>query len=287
MPPPPGKLRAQFDAFYKDRRPAPPPARRARVALDKTYCILMTPRSGSTWLTRRIARLNVLSHPDEYFNANLFGETLQYNPGRDVYEVFDIVAKKNRTRGGIFGFEISYFDLEELELEAQILDLMVGEKHFFYLSRRNFVAQAISLYLAVESNFFHSFATDKPQRRRAAPYDDGKIMYWVCHILQQEFGIRRWAFRNGVRPMRLRYEELLEDIDGVIGRMADQLGVELSGAPERALPETERITADCAVVYEQRFRRTHPEFCRKWEAERGTEPCPFTGGLPAPSGEKP
>lgn len=286
--PPPGKLRAQFDAFYRGRGPAPLPARRPRVALDKTYCILMTPRSGSTWLTRRIARFNVLSHPDEFFNVNLFGATLQHNPGRDVYEVFDIVAKKNRTCDGVFGFEISYFDLEELELEAKLLDLMVGEKHFFYLNRRNFVAQAISLYMAVESNFFHSFtAAGEAQQRREVPYDDSKVLYWVCHILQQEFGIGQWTRRNDIKPMRLRYEELLEDIDGAIGRMADLIGVDLNGAPTRTLPETARITADCAAAYEQRFRALHPDFCRKWEAARGAEPCPFTGVAPELQGENP
>lgn len=275
-----GKFRAQFDAFNAGRSliPPPPSALRPRVALEKSYCILMTPRSGSTWLTQRIARLNVLSHPDEYFNTNFFSATLQHNPGRDVYEVFDIIAEKNRTCSGLFGFEISYFDLEELELEAKLLDIMVGEKHFFYLNRRNFIAQAISLHVAVESKIFHSFGvTGERQQRRDVPYDDGKILYWVCHILQQEYGIRQWTHCNGIRPMRLRYEELLEDIDGVIGRIADHLGVDLAGIAVRALPETERITADCAGEYEERFRNAHPEFCRKWEAARGTEPCPFTG----------
>lgn len=273
-----GKLRAHFDAF--NGRLGAAPVRRPRTALDKTYCILMTPRSGSTWLTRRVARVDVLSCPDEYFNTEIFAATLKYNPGRDIYEVFDIIAAKNRTRHGLFGFEISYFDLEELELEAKLTELMVGEKYFFYLNRRNFVAQAISLYTAVESKIFHSFqATGEP--RREAPYDDNKIMFWICHILQQEFGFRRWMEANKVTPMRLRYEELCADIDAVIGKMADLVGVDLSGVEARSTPQTERVTASCADDYERRFRNAHWEFCRKWEAVRGTQPCPFTGVAPA------
>lgn len=245
----------------------------------------MTPRSGSTWLTRRIARLDRLSCPDEYFNTDVFADTLKYNPGRDVYEVFDVIAQKNRTRDGLFGLEISYFDLEELELEAKLLELMVGEKYFFYLNRRNFVAQAISLYTAVESNFFHSFQSPGGARaRREAPYDDAKIMFWLCHILQQEFGFRQWMTANNVRPLRLRYEELCDDIDAVIARMAAHMGVDLSGVKAHETPQTERITAGCALDYERRFRDTHGEFCRKWEALRGTQPCVYPGAASAQRG---
>lgn len=272
------KLRAHFNSLNPSR--GAERSARERPTLSKTYCILMTPRSGSTWLTRRIARLDRLSCPDEYFNTDVFADTLKYNPGRDVYEVFDVIARKNSTQSGLFGFEISYFDLEELELEARLLDIMVGEKHFFYLNRRNFVAQAISLYAAVESNVFHSFQAADGGRRREAPYDDAKIMFWACHILQQEHGFHRWIMANGVKPMRLRYEELCDDIDAVIGRMAGHMGVDLSGAEAHATQETERVTADFARDYERRFRDTHAEFCRKWEAVRGTEPCPFTGPAP-------
>jgi trehalose 2-sulfotransferase len=273
------KFRAHFNAFNGER--AGVPAGRGRPALSKTYCILMTPRSGSTWLTRRIARLDRLSCPDEYFNTDVFADTLRYNPGRDVYEVFDIIARKNRTQDGLFGLEISYFNLEELELEAKLLDLMIGDKYFFYLNRRNFVAQAISLYTAVESKIFHSFqAGGDEQRRREVPYDDAKILFWAGHILQQEFGFHQWMAANGVKPVRLRYEELCEDIDAVIGRMADHMGVNLDGVEAHPTEETQRITADSAGSYERRFRNAHAEFCRKWEAVRGTEPCHFTGVAP-------
>jgi LPS sulfotransferase NodH len=202
-----GKLRAQFIAFHGNDVAA---ARyeRPKMPVRKTYCILITPRSGSTWLSRRISRLDVLSCPEEYFIAEEFTNTLKYNPGRDIYEVFDIVAQTNCTSDGLFGFEMSYFDLEEFEHEARLIDVMLGERHFFYLNRRNFVAQAISLHTAVESHVFHVFgAAEALQPRPAVPYDDGKIMYWVCHILQQEFGIRQWLRANKVKPVTLCFRE--------------------------------------------------------------------------------
>jgi trehalose 2-sulfotransferase len=271
-----GKLRATFDSFHGKRR-ARARYRRPKLPIERTYCILITPRSGSTWLCHRIARLDVLSCPDEYFIADEFINTLQYNPGRDIYEVFDIVAKKNCTNTGIFGFKMSYFDLEEFEKEAKLLDVMIGDKYFFYLSRRNFVAQAISLYAAVESQIFHVFGDGPKQARPDIAYDDDKIMYWACHILQQEYGIQQWLDTNQVKPVQLHYEELLNDVDGVIARIADQLGVDLTGAPTLDIPQTEKIANGNAADFERAFRRNHSDFCRFWEVVRGTAPSPYTG----------
>jgi LPS sulfotransferase NodH len=279
-----GKLRAQFAAFHADH-PAAAGYERPKLPVRKTYCILITPRSGSTWLTRRISRLDVLSCPEEYFIAEEFANTLQYNPGRDVYEVFDIIAQKSCTSDGLFGFEMSYFDLEEFEREARLVDVMLGERHFFYLSRRNFVAQAISLHTAVESQVFHTFGEGKvPPQRPAVPYDDDKIMYWVCHILQQEFGIRQWLRANKIRPVTLCYEELLEDIDGAVARIARHLGVDLAGARMRPTPQTEKLAATWATDFERRFRDRHWDFCREWEAVRGTAPCAFASAEMAMAG---
>lgn len=270
-----GKLRTQFAARNQIAPLAgPPQPERGRIA--KSYCILITPRSGSTWLSRRIERLAVLSCPDEFFNTEEFANTLKFNPGNNIREVFDRVAAKNCTNTGIFGFEISYFDLEEFEKEVCLLDVMPGERHFFYLNRRNFVAQAISLYTAVESRVFHLYDRGgEPAPSRQVPYDDDRILYWACHILQQEYGIRRWLARNRITPVRLCYEELREDIDGAVARIADALGVDLSSAQPRDVAQTMPITAAWAGAYEDRFRERHWEFCRKWEALRGTAPCPY------------
>ena len=73
----------------------------------------------------------------------------------------------------------------------------------------------------------------------------------------------------------LCYEALLEDIDGAIARIARHLGVDLAGA--RTLPtlQTEKLAAAWAEDFERRFRDRHWEFCREWEAVRGTAPCLF------------
>ena len=270
------KFRAHFAAL-QGGQPATTSHRRPKQPIDKTYCILITPRSGSTWLSRRIARLDMLSCPEEHFIAEEFSNTLKFNPGRDIYEVFDVIAAKNRTKDGVFGFEMSYFDLEEFEQEARLLDVMPGEQHFFYLNRRNFVAQAVSLHLAVESQVFHAFC--EHQERPEVPYHDESILHWACHILQQEYGIQRWLRANRVHAMRLCYEELVEDIDRAIGRIADRLRMDLSDAGANPIQQTEKINAGPAADYEHEFRDRHWDFCRKWEAVRGTAPCPYSAAV--------
>lgn len=65
--------------------------------------------------------------------------------------------------------------------------------------------------------------------------------------------------------------------------MADDTGVDLDGVEPHSTQKTERITADCATERERRFRDAHEEFCRKWDAIRGTDSCP----LAAPSTKNP
>ncbi|HVH82078.1 MAG TPA: Stf0 family sulfotransferase, partial [Stellaceae bacterium] len=170
---------------------------------------------------------------------------------------------------------ISYFDLEQFEREANLLDVMLGERVFFYLRRINFVAQAISLYTAVESQVFHSYDSPAQPQRPGPPYDDDKIKFWACHILQQEYGIQRWLADHRIAPMMLTYEELLADIDKAIAKIADRLAVDISGRRPSDQPQTTRITATDAIAFEQTFRERNAEFCSKWERARGTAPCPL------------
>ncbi|HEV2301710.1 MAG TPA: hypothetical protein VGR91_09100 [Stellaceae bacterium] len=57
-----------------------------------TYCILITPRSGSTWLTREMARRDVLSTPDEYFNLEELPNGSKNNPACSLPDYFAVIS---------------------------------------------------------------------------------------------------------------------------------------------------------------------------------------------------
>ena len=244
--------------------------------VKKTYAILMTPRSGSTWLTHEIASYSVLSHPDEYFNPLLFTDLVHHNRTKNIYECFDLLASNHASAAGVFGFEITYFSLEKLEVEVDIQSLMVGEKYFFYLTRKNFVAQAISLYIATETGLYHVTNKDDPQALQSRPnvsYDGKKIQHWCSHILQQEYGFNKRLLTGNITPISISYEDMLVDIKKVVQRIAGHLYVELPSKPHKDAVRTIRTAPSYSDDYEARFRADYDQWCRSWEQDRGLKEC--------------
>ena len=251
-----------------------------RVA-DRTYCILFTPRSGSTWLTYNIAKYRLLSHPDEYFIANEFLTSLEYNQASNIRDYYRLVSNKMMTNVGTFGFEISFFDLEELEKDALLRSLMEGVQSFVYLSRKNFVAQAVSLYIASVSGRYHSFEGDRVQSCvEPVKCDLSLIKFWACHILQQEYGIERWLSHNRIDALRITFEDILADCEAVVASIARWIGVELTIAPDPAAKRTRSVSTNLNAHFEAAFRAEHPEWCEYWSRNRGMFPCDYDGFSP-------
>lgn len=270
MDPTEGKFAKYFDLRNLSTKP---PYYREVSRVAQTYAVLFTPRSGSTWLTHEISSYVVLSHPDEYFNLHTFEDSLALNKSNNIYEYYDSVANKRVSPAGVFGFQISYFDLAELEKLAGLRSLMTGRQVFFYLRRNNFIAQAVSLYFAEQTNVFHSSKNEKISIRRDVQYDKERIKFWARHILQQEYGIESWLSTNYVTSLWLTYEEFVVDIRKAVCSIADALYCVI---PRRRIIELEIPVKllDCRkIAFEALFRKDEKEFCAKWECRRGRYPC--------------
>ncbi len=252
------------------------PSYRRNIDVKKTYAVIMTPRSGSTWLTHEVASYDVLSCPDEYFNINGMALSLKSNPCNSIVEYYDIVNTKMMSDRGIFGFEISYFDLEKLEKEVSLLTLMRGERYFINLTRKNFVAQAVSLFIAVETGLYHRFENSADQNNTSSlpAYDKDKILHWSVHILQQEFGIRKWIADHGVSTLEVTYESMKVDIDAVVANIAMHIHyTDLLPQKRLGANATIKLAHSISSDYEMRFRSDFPSWCDEWQIHRGAKNC--------------
>ena len=217
----------------------------------------------------------MLSHPDEYFNVLTLKESLRHNKARDIYSYYDVVANKVTSPAGVFGFQISFFDLEIIEREAGLLSLVTGEKFFFVLMRKNFVAQAISMYLATLTGVFH--VTDVNHINKI-DHSSITIVYeeikkWILHILAQEYGINQWVARKNISVTRFWYEDISLDVEKSIQVIADTLNCALPAYRKIEINKNVKLRDGRSDRIESIFRNKYTEFCNYWEVARGQEPC--------------
>ena len=181
------------------------------------YLVCITPRSGSSWLTEMLSKTKILGNPEEWFNpGNLPGIIKNSYPCLDPIEYFDCIKKTQCTNNKVFGMELSFFQyrivkmaLDLVEKEASLRLLNLKNIKTIYLYRLDLVAQAVSLYRAVETGMFHSVQQNASEKGAINfDYLEEKIWNWLIHILQQEFGWQQNFQKQGVSPLWLTYEEM-------------------------------------------------------------------------------
>lgn len=193
----------------------------------RRYVIAMTPRSGSSYLCSVLEATRRLGSPGEYLNKDFIPKILKTIPGSTAAEYFMNLEKVKKSRNGVYGFKASWFQFEgflNTINDSECLD----SYRYIYLTRRNLAAQAVSLYKATASNVFHTNVTHDESSKHALDllqYDFTKINQWYKHIAQQEKGWRDYFLNSRISPCYVTYEEIDEDIEAVVKRIAHYVGV--------------------------------------------------------------
>ena len=145
----------------------------------KPYCILFTARSGSTYLSEELYRTKTLGRPEEPFNLDIIEDALKLEKFTlDAY-INGVLRPENLSLSTkkIFGFKINWPQLQELTGVLKLEDIFANDITWFKLTRKNIVAQAISLYIADQSNIFHSpdIKDKNISKSDSIEYDKAKI----------------------------------------------------------------------------------------------------------------
>jgi trehalose 2-sulfotransferase len=187
------------------------------------YIIAMTPRSGSSWLTELMASTNVAGNPGEFFNHRLIEGSINYYNCVNLEDYLKCLKGDQSSPNGVFGIEVT-MDQLNLVLKGCSFDKLFSDTtKFIYLTRRDFVAQGISLYTAIETGRFHSYQTNLPAKK--PKYDENGIKKWILHILNQERAWEHFFMEKKIHPLRIYYENLVENTSAVITEMLDYLNI--------------------------------------------------------------
>jgi LPS sulfotransferase NodH len=259
--------------------PASVPARPS-VPVD-AYFVCATPRTGSSLLIGLLDSTGVAGHPQPYFREDdeeLWAErwrltrTTQggYDPGAFVRAARAAGSSGN----GVFGAKLMWGALDELagkiaafspDLAGRadqraLLERAFGRTRFVYLHRADTVAQAVSWLRAEQTGTWyvggHGEISGQARTGRQEAYDRDRIGGIVRMIEEHNAGWEQWFTAHGIRPHRLRYEDLRADTAAATRTLLDFLGLSL---PPGRTPTTyyQRQADDVSAAWIARYRADH------------------------------
>lgn len=106
-----------------------------------------------------------------------------------------------------------------------LLETAFGKLKFIYLHRDNLVAQAISLYRAQQTGYWHVHEGRPPER--PPEFNFGAIDALVSTLRQDNLAWQSWFRDVGVEPMLIRYEDFTRDSQGITSEVLRFLNVEM------------------------------------------------------------
>jgi LPS sulfotransferase NodH len=253
-------------------RPASPFfARLASAEPKKRYLIATSARSGSTFLCARIADYGELGFPMEFLNESYISEFDRLFPHPNLSDYERYVTGAFASQHGIFGVKTDWWRFQEarklglFDALIQPIDLIV------HLRREDFVAQAVSLALAVETDVWHG--RDVQERSLDAwhgqvAFDAVKVKDHARNILNQEYHWRRYIAETGAPAIDLIYEDVAKDVDGAIRNLANAFDLRLRAKPLQS-EAIRQARSDTARQWCERFRAECEDFVEFWTEYRG------------------
>ncbi len=236
---------------------------------DQRYFIAFTARSGSTWLCNLLSNTGVLGSPEEWFNPNAVHKVLQQSGCTNI-PAFYHYLQLNQSPGGVFGSEITWQQLAQV-FKLAPRNLFDDVDHWFFLRRRDYVAQAVSLFKAERSGLFHSVQHKRvPQ---PVVYDGQAIANAAMRSLSSETRFCEYFARQNILSTELWYEDLTSAPPADVVRLfSDTLGLgdaALDGLPDSAFKSRHSKIGDSQndemIV---RFREENPAFIEYWDRNR-------------------
>lgn len=181
----------------------------------RTYVIATSYRSGSHLLADLLMRSRCMGVPAEYFNLPNLARPLAWRmgivppiaPGRYLERLLTMRTSPN----GVFGLK-AHGDQIRPVLGSPTVRRFLRNSSFVWLRRRDVLAQAISLEVAHQGHRWLRLRDYAPQgRTRPLTFETAAIDGRLADIAASDATWEELFAVNGVTPISIWYEDLLED----------------------------------------------------------------------------
>jgi LPS sulfotransferase NodH len=242
-----------------------------------SYIISATPRSGSTLLCDLLSATGVAGEPQSYYRREDIQDYARawkaLSPdaiGDEAFErtYLEAVRRAGAGETGVFGLRLMWSTVAELSArlsvihpdsldDAERFGLAFGKPLYIHLSRRDKVAQAVSLLQARQSGLWHR-AADGAERERTAPpaplvYDPGHLASLVEELERDDAAWNNWFSRFRIEPLRLTYEGLAAEPKAMLAQVLSALGLDATIAASVGV-RTAKLADEISLEWARRFR---------------------------------
>lgn len=251
----------------------------------RSYLVLATQRSGSTLLVESLRATGQAGEPQEFFqylpNTSLAPQPREWfadvsdeavlrllaplDPGTPATETSEQwrtrILAEGRTANGVWGGKLMWNQTPLLidwanglpnrsgsDLKSAIEDVL-GDVVLVHVSRQDRVAQAVSMWRAVQTQVWRGHA--EPEVDARAEYHADGIAHLHAILEDQEQQWANWFADAGLEPLEVDYHELAADTTGQVARVLEALGLDPSLAPPPAL---QRQSNDRSNDWIERYR---------------------------------
>jgi len=253
--------------------------------LRKSYLVCATPRSGSTLLCemllatgragRPLEHFEYLRHsslprqPREYFDGVRDSEILDHlapvdsgTPSREpAGDWWARIAREGSTDNGVWGGKIMWGHVDDFlsrtrELPGladarldEVFGALFGEPTFVFVSRPDKVAQAISLWRAVQTQ---SWRHDDEAPTGPPIYSFAAIDHLVAQLAAHERAWSDWFQSTGHTPLPISYDEMDDAPQATVERVLATLGLDGVDVPD---PHLSKQRDEYSLAWAERYRR--------------------------------
>ena len=184
----------------------------------------------------------VMGSPGEWLHAISLRDTrrlMGYGPGAPLDLILKGTAEKYTAPDGVFAVKVMWSQLEDVltELRAddpglndlndiEILSRYFPDPHLIYLTRKDMVAQAVSLSRASLSDHWLDYGQEKKSSEGSSTDFNYVLVNQNLISLREENRKWRRFLEAGNRPvLELEYEKIVRDYQGTLERIADFLNI--------------------------------------------------------------
>jgi trehalose 2-sulfotransferase len=206
-------------------RLAPPSG--APFADRRQAVICMTPRSGSSYLGSMLEASGMAPTAEHFRIRDGMIERDAARLSDPTYEAYFRHKVESLSRpGGLFAVKCDWPQYAPVYATGMHARYLAGAT-FFYLTRQDVLAQAISRYVGTQSGHLHSPDGKAGALRDGVAFSYTGIRDHLDRLVRMQSDWERFFASEGITPHRLTYEALSADPAGTVRQIAQALGSDI------------------------------------------------------------